>query len=428
MGSTPTESSLDGLSVWRRVIPAVGLLLVVAAIGRSINELTSSGGPVEAGLDLILLSAPGVVMLYIGLWLPTSSIKPGFYPRIVTWTCGGVVVMGIVLGLRVLHPGVEVNFTFGTQAVLLSIGSIAGLGIGVNNAQALTHAKTLEERNDTLQRTEQRLEEAVGQLQDSNERLEQFAYAASHDLQEPLRMVTRYLELAERRYGDDFSEDCQEFIDFAVDGAERMSDVIDGLLEYSQVDTQGDSFDDVDLDAVLDDVLADLTFKIEESDATVTREPLPTIEGDDRQLHQLFQNLLSNAIEYSGDDPPQIHVSAAQGEDEWTVSVRDEGIGIDIDDSDRIFDIFQRLHSIEDHAGSGIGLALCKRIVERHGGSIWVDSDSNEGSTFSFTLTARVESTSVPSVAARRERTTGLTGIGHHENADQAAPQTTNTD
>lgn len=403
MSGSPAESRQGETSYWHLVITGSGVLLLTFAVGKSITAFYGSGGLLEAGLDLFLLSVPGLVLVAVGRWLPTSSIDPGFYPRIVTWTVGGVVVMGIVLGLRVIHPGVEVNFAFGTQAVLLSIGSIAGLGIGVNNAQAHTHARTLEERNERLQRTERQLEEAVTQLEESNERLEHFAYTASHDLQEPLRMVRRYLELAENRYGDDLDENCREFINFAVDGAERMSDMIDGLLEYSRVETQGDSFGTVDLDAVLDDVLTDLQFKIEETDTTVTREPLPTVEGDGRQLQQLFQNLLSNAIDYSGDEPPRIHVSATRDGTEWTISIRDEGIGIDPADTDRIFEIFQRLHSIEEHTGSGIGLALCKRIVERHDGEIWVDSEPGEGATFSFTLASSVESSGVPGTVTRKE-------------------------
>ncbi|WP_081655470.1 sensor histidine kinase [Halopiger goleimassiliensis] len=410
MRGSSTESRRDETSYWLFVIPAAGVTLLVFAVGKSVAAASSSGGFLEAGLDLLLLSVPGLVLLGTGLWLPTSSIVPQFYRRIVAWTAGGVVVMGIVLGLRVLHPGVEVDFTFGTQAVLLSIGSIAGLGIGVNNAQARTHARALEEQNETLRRTERRLEEANTQLEASNERLEQFAYAASHDLQEPLRMVRRYLELAERRYGEELDENCREFIDFAVDGAERMSEMIDGLLEYSRVETQGDSFDAVDLDAVLDDVLTDLQFKIEETDATITREPLPTVEGDRRQLRQLLQNLVSNAIEYSGDAPPRIHVSAARDGAEWTVSVRDEGIGIDPDDADRIFEIFQRLHSLEEHDGSGIGLALCKRIVERHDGEIRVDSEPGEGATFSVTLEASADASNRPSATARSENPTGIPG------------------
>ncbi|TYL40422.1 PAS domain-containing sensor histidine kinase [Natronococcus pandeyae] len=228
-------------------------------------------------------------------------------------------------------------------------------------------------------------------LKESNERLEQFAYAASHDLQEPLRMVSSYLQLIEQRYADDLDDDGEEFIEFAVDGAERMSNMIDGLLEYSRVEAQGDPFDTVDLDAVLDDVLADLQLRIEETDAEITTEPLPRVEGDAEQLRQVFQNLLSNAIEYSGDGPPRIHVETERTGSKWRVSVRDEGIGIDPDDQDRVFEVFQRLHSQDEGSGTGIGLALTRRIVERHGGEIRVDSEPGEGATFSFTLPEATE-------------------------------------
>ncbi|ELY70062.1 PAS domain S-box protein [Natrinema versiforme] len=225
-------------------------------------------------------------------------------------------------------------------------------------------------------------------LEESNERLEQFAYAASHDLQEPLRMITSYLQLIENRYADDLDADGQEFIDYAVDGAERMREMIDGLLEYSRVETQGDPLEPVDLDAVIEDVREDLQFRIEEADAEITVDALPRVTGDASQLRQVFQNLLSNAIEYSGDEPPRIHVGGERDGRNWEISVRDEGIGIDPDDQERIFQVFQRLHSHEEHAGTGIGLALCHRIVERHGGEISVDSDPGEGATFSFTLPA----------------------------------------
>ncbi|MFC7231493.1 PAS domain-containing protein [Saliphagus sp. GCM10025308] len=223
-------------------------------------------------------------------------------------------------------------------------------------------------------------------LEASNERLEQFAYAASHDLQEPLRMVSSYLQLIERRYGEALDEDGEEFLEFAVDGAERMREMIDGLLEYSRVETQGNAFEPVDLETVLSDAQADLRFPIQESGADVTAESLPRVEGDPTQLRQVFQNLLSNAIEYSGDEPPRVHVTAERADDVWEVSVRDEGIGIDPDDTDRIFEVFQRLHSQEEHAGTGIGLALCRRIVERHGGTIRADSEPGVGTTFTFTL------------------------------------------
>ncbi|WP_176548269.1 PAS domain S-box protein [Natrinema sp. CBA1119] len=230
------------------------------------------------------------------------------------------------------------------------------------------------------------------QLEASNERLEQFAYAASHDLQEPLRMVSSYLRLIERRYADELDEDGREFIEFAVDGADRMRDMVEGLLEYSRVETRGDPFEPVDLDDVLAEVCDDLTIKIEETHADVTVESLPTVYGDARQLRQVFQNLLSNAITYSGDDPPDIHVGAERAGDEWVLSVSDEGIGIDPEDADRVFEIFQSLHTTEEGSGTGIGLALCKRIIERHDGEIWIDSEPGEGTTFSFTLPAARES------------------------------------
>ncbi|SEQ41200.1 PAS domain S-box protein [Natrinema salaciae] len=230
-------------------------------------------------------------------------------------------------------------------------------------------------------------------LEESNERLEQFAYAASHDLQEPLRMVTSYLQLIDNRYADDLDADGREFIDFAVDGAERMREMIDGLLEYSRVETQGDPLEPVDLEEILDDVRADLQFTIDESDAEITVESLPRVAGDASQLRQVFQNLLANAIEYSGDEPPRVRVSAERTGRDWEIAVRDDGIGIDPENQNRIFQVFQRLHSREDHAGTGIGLALCHRIVERHGGEIRVDSEPGEGSTFTVALPAAAAAT-----------------------------------
>jgi two-component system, chemotaxis family, sensor kinase Cph1 len=225
-------------------------------------------------------------------------------------------------------------------------------------------------------------------LEESNERLEQFAYAASHDLQEPLRMVTSYLQLLEKRHGDEFDEAGDEFLAYAVDGADRMRNMIKGLLEYSRVETKGDPFEPTDLNAVLDDVFEDLQFSIRETDAEIVVEDLPYVDGDPSQIRQLFQNLLDNAITYSGDESPRIRVSAKRRGQEQVVSVRDEGIGIDADDHERVFTVFDRLHSREEYGGTGIGLALCERIVERHGGEIRVDSEPGEGSTFSVTLPA----------------------------------------
>ncbi|WP_224270678.1 PAS domain-containing protein [Haloprofundus salinisoli] len=233
---------------------------------------------------------------------------------------------------------------------------------------------------------EQRLGELIEELEESNERLEQFAYAASHDLQEPLRMVSSYLQLVEQRYAGELDEAGREFIEFAVDGADRMRDMIQGLLKYSRVESRGEPFEPVSLDDVLANVRTDLQVKIAETDAEITSESLPHVEGDQGQLRQLFQNLLDNAFEYSGDKPARVHVAAEERGQKWAVSVSDEGIGINPDDSERVFEVFQRLHTADEHQGTGIGLALCERIVERHNGNIWVESEPGEGATFWFTL------------------------------------------
>ncbi|ELY92933.1 histidine kinase [Natrialba hulunbeirensis JCM 10989] len=253
----------------------------------------------------------------------------------------------------------------------------------------------------------------ISQLEASNQSLEQFAYAASHDLQEPLRMVSSYLQLIEQRYSDGFDEDGEEFLEFAIDGADRMRSMIDALLEYSRIDTEGDPLTPTELDDVLVDVRQDLQVMIEEHDARIESESLPTVAGDADQLRQLFQNLLSNAIEYSGDEQPAITITAEQRGIEWEISVHDRGIGIKADDQERIFEVFQRLHSHEERSGTGIGLALCKRIVERHDGQIWVESEPGEGATFSFTLP--VETTHERD---GREEQRGTDGQGNHDSQD----------
>ncbi|MXV61904.1 GAF domain-containing protein [Natronorubrum sp. JWXQ-INN-674] len=232
---------------------------------------------------------------------------------------------------------------------------------------------------------EQRLERLVAELEESNERLEQFAYAASHDLQEPLRMVSSYLQLIDSRY--ELDEEGEEFLEFAVDGAERMRSMIDGLLQYSRVETQGDPLEPVDLECILDDVRDNLQMTITENDATIEADSLPRVQGDPDQLRQVFQNLLDNAIEYS-DDRPTVHVTAERNGSDWIISVEDEGTGIDPQEQEQIFEVFQRGHSHSDGSGTGIGLALCERIIERHGSEIWVESEPDEGATFSFALPA----------------------------------------
>ncbi|WP_247004721.1 sensor histidine kinase [Halosolutus gelatinilyticus] len=241
------------------------------------------------------------------------------------------------------------------------------------------------------QQYQRELEQLVADLEESNERLEQFAYAASHDLQEPLRMVSSYLQLIERRYDDELDEDGREFLEFAIDGADRMRAMIDGLLQYSRVETQGKPLEPIDLNDVVSDVCHDLDVRITESNADVQVEDLSRVVGDEHQLRQVFQNLLKNAIEYSGDTRPRVRIFNERNGTGWTVAVQDEGIGIDPANQDEIFEVFHRLNARNNRSGSGIGLALCERIVERHGGEIWVESEPGKGSTFSFTLPAAMD-------------------------------------
>lgn len=245
---------------------------------------------------------------------------------------------------------------------------------------------------------ELRVDLRTAQLAASNLELERFAYVASHDLQEPLRTVSNYLQLLERRYQDKFDADGRDFIGFAVDGATRMQGMIRDLLDYSRVQTHGQAFAPVDLNRTLDEVLSDLRLTIEENSASVTHDPLPVVMGDAAQLRRLLLNLIANALKYRREAAPRIHVAAGRLEDShaelpdtapaagWLISVRDNGIGIDAQHYEKIFQLFQRLHGRGAYPGSGLGLALGKRIVERHGGAIWVKSALGEGSTFYVAL------------------------------------------
>lgn len=233
-------------------------------------------------------------------------------------------------------------------------------------------------------RAEAELEEAIAELERSNDELERFAYVASHDLKEPLRMIRSYLDLIRRRYQGELDEDADEFIEYATDGAERMRQMIDDLLTYSRVETSDAEFDRVDCHDVLDRALDNLRLAIDESDAAITVDDLPTVTADDQQLVQLFQNLLSNAITYAGEAEPRIHVSASETDDGWCFSVSDEGIGIAEEQVEEVFEIFSS--GSNGTNSTGIGLAICKKIVARHGGEIWVESSPGEGSTFRFTI------------------------------------------
>ncbi|MGE5639811.1 MAG: PAS domain S-box protein [Clostridia bacterium] len=242
--------------------------------------------------------------------------------------------------------------------------------------------KNISERKEA----EAELRRAHDELARSNSELEQFAYVASHDLQEPLRMVSSYTQLLQRRYGDKLDGDAKEFMAFIVDGAGRMKQLIEDLLAYSRVGTRGKEPKPAAVEGAVRRAITNVRAALEESGASITYDPLPTVPADEVQLAQLFQNLFGNALKFRSASVPRIHVSAKELEHEWEFAVQDNGIGIEPQYFERIFKVFQRLHDKAQYPGTGIGLAICKKVVERHGGHIWVSSQPGEGSTFHFTL------------------------------------------
>ena len=239
--------------------------------------------------------------------------------------------------------------------------------------------------NEELRHAQNNLTQLVSELKVSNKELEQFAYVASHDLQEPLRMITSFTQLLEKRYKGQLDSDADDYIGFIVDGAHRMKDLIDDLLEFSRLNSVRE-FDLIIMEIALEDVLRNLKQTIKESKAQITHDYLPNILGDHIQIVQLLQNLIGNAIKFKGKNHPEIHISAQDQGNEWLFGVNDKGIGIDNYYQKQIFSIFKRLHTREEYPGTGIGLSISKRIVKRHGGQIWVESELGKGSTFYFTI------------------------------------------
>jgi PAS domain S-box-containing protein len=245
--------------------------------------------------------------------------------------------------------------------------------------------RKLQNSNDNLIQAQIRQEELINKLQTSNKELEQFAYVASHDLQEPLRMVTSFTQLLERRYKGQLDKNADDYIGFVVEGAQRMKELIDDLLTFSRLKTVN-KYEEISLEDLLNDITFTLKSSIEKYNAKITHDHLPKILGDPLQIGQLFQNLISNAIKFNDNEPPEIHISSNTSGNVWVFGVSDNGIGIDPKYHEQIFNIFKRLHTRKDYDGTGIGLAICKRIVEKHGGRIWVESEEGKGSTFYFTI------------------------------------------
>jgi len=273
---------------------------------------------------------------------------------------------------------VEHNFpTVGRKTMLLNARKVSGL---TNDTKLILLAiEDISERK----RAEETLMQRTAELQRSNEELQQFARIVSHDLNEPLRTMANYVQILAKRYQGKLDADADEYITFTVEGAQRMQALIQDLLAYTYVSGKAREFTAVDCEALLQSTLGDLRIASEESGAAVTHDPLPTVRGDARQLGIVFQNLIGNALKFCDTAPPRIHIAARQDGRQWIFSVRDNGIGIDPRQAERIFQVFQRLHTRSEYVGTGIGLAICKKIVERHGGRIWVESAPGQGATFS---------------------------------------------
>jgi signal transduction histidine kinase len=284
----------------------------------------------------------------------------------------------------------------GDKLTGFAVGAVDYVTKPLNGAEVLARIEThltlyglrqqLAAQNAQLQHEIATREETQAALLRSNTELEQLAYVASHDMQEPLRMVASYLQLVAQRYKGQLDADADEFIGYAVDGAKRMQALINDLLAYSRVGTKARPFEPTDCTKVVETALANLRIAIADSRAAVTHGPLPTVTGDPMQLLQLFQNLIGNALKFRRDEPVRVHIEAEAADTHWLFKVSDNGIGIAPEYHERIFVLFQRLHGRGDYPGTGIGLAICKKIVERHGGRIEVESQPGAGSTFRFTL------------------------------------------
>ena len=335
--------------------------------------LTRWVGP---GLPTYITFYPAVMLvaLLIGMW-------PGIFATI---------AITLTVDYFLLPPPGIFKYQFPSDAVGQVLFTLMGLFMCIVAGQYRRIRAHLEEMVDArtaqLKSANEKLLKSSEDLARSNKDLEQFAYIASHDLQEPLRAIAGFMGLLKRQYGEALNAEALEFVNFAIEGAERMQALIQDLLAFSRVGTRGSVFADTALEEALAAALKNLSAAIGESGAIVTHDVLPIVKADLPQMTQLLQNLIQNALKFHGPQRPEVRISAAQKEHDWVVSVRDNGIGMERQYFERIFLIFQRLHTRSQYGGTGIGLAVCKKIVERHGGSIWVESAPGEGSTFYFSI------------------------------------------
>lgn len=352
------------------------------------------------GLLLFIASRSAESLVLYGASLAGSGLRPQDVAFAIDGALGtAVVVSVVVLLLRRPRPERERGWVLAASLAPVAIGIATGLSkvsppfppletaglMRILAAGLITYAIV---RYEVFVELYRQLQEKARLLEERNRDLDDFAYVVSHDLQAPLRQVKGFLQLLDRRLDGKLDKKTQEIVDFAVQGGDRAQALVQDILEYSRAGKAGGPLVATSSGDALDKALTRLQLATEESGAQVTRDPLPAVRADPTQLAQVFQNLVGNAIKFRGNAPPLVHVSARRVQDEWQFSVRDNGIGIPPEHHDRIFGLFQRLHGPDEVPGSGAGLAICRRIIERHGGRIWVESRSGEGATFYFTLPA----------------------------------------
>ena len=333
-------------------------------------------------LALIIVSS--ILLYYYEFILKTSLLIAHYFYFPSLFAClwwkrkGLIVPFGLFIGLLIIHVTRHADFI---EAYLFNDVSRGTILILVSLVIAFL--------SEQISKRELELNNIIEDLKRSNEDLQQFAYVASHDLQEPLRAIISFSQLLEEKYHDKLDQDGKEYIYFITDGAKKMNILIKDLLSYSRITTQANPLEWLDLEPILNDAVFNLQEAIKESGAIITYDPLPTLKVDRTQFLQLFQNFLSNAIKFRGEDPPKIHIGVKRLSNKWVFSIKDNGIGIDPKYHDRLYNIFYRLHTKEEYPGTGIGLPICKKIVQRYGGEVWVESDLGKGSTFYFTIKAK---------------------------------------
>jgi signal transduction histidine kinase len=343
------------------------------------NRVTWSIGR-RIGVVLTLIIGAGLALI---VFISRSAVNalPAEAALFTDLLIAAFLILSIGAGWWIVHyvdSSIE-NLRAGTEMI-----RVGGQRQNAPGPVAPLEAATVAE--EELQKARDDLAKRTAELARTNAELDQFASVVSHDLQEPLRMITAYINLLQTQYGGKLDRDADEFIGYAIDGTKRMQRLINDLLTYSRVGTRGKEFIPADCNEVLARSLLNLIAAIDESGARITHDQLPTVPCDEFQLGQLFQNLIDNAIKYRGGKPAEIHVGCLRDGEMWRFAVTDNGIGIAPEFAERVFVIFQRLHTRQEYPGTGVGLAICKKIVERHRGKIWLESEPGKGSTFYFSL------------------------------------------